>query len=126
MLFSSGLNLVNNNTANANTPTAGGVTGLKGLTGQVVNGQVQLFATSYGLNELSQSYLYGITDDLSATSIGQVSGEQFTTLYTDTTGQTMITGVALAPVPEPETYAMMLAGFGLMGFMARRRKNEQV
>jgi PEP-CTERM motif-containing protein len=27
----------------------------------------------------------------------------------------------LTPVPEPETYAMMLAGLGLMGFIARRR-----
>ncbi|WP_255369615.1 PEP-CTERM sorting domain-containing protein [Nitrosovibrio sp. Nv17] len=27
-----------------------------------------------------------------------------------------------APVPEPETYAMLLAGLGLMGFMARHRK----
>jgi hypothetical protein len=26
------------------------------------------------------------------------------------------------PVPEPETYAMLLAGLGLMGFAARRRK----
>lgn len=26
-----------------------------------------------------------------------------------------------APIPEPETYAMFLAGLGLMGFMARRR-----
>ena len=29
-----------------------------------------------------------------------------------------------APVPEPETYAMMLSGLGLMGFVARRRKQE--
>lgn len=32
-----------------------------------------------------------------------------------------INGVA-NPVPEPETYAMMLAGLGLLGLMARRRK----
>lgn len=29
---------------------------------------------------------------------------------------------SLAPVPEPETYAMLLAGLGLLGFTARRRK----
>jgi hypothetical protein len=28
------------------------------------------------------------------------------------------------PVPEPETYAMMLAGLGLLGFMARRTKQN--
>lgn len=32
----------------------------------------------------------------------------------------------IAPVPEPETYAMMLAGLGLLGVMARRRKHELV
>lgn len=29
-----------------------------------------------------------------------------------------------APVPEPETYAMMLAGLGLLGFMGRCRKQK--
>jgi hypothetical protein len=27
-----------------------------------------------------------------------------------------------APVPEPESYAMFLAGLGLIGAMARRRR----
>ena len=31
--------------------------------------------------------------------------------------------VVAAPVPEPETYALMLAGLGAMAFVARRRKN---
>ena len=32
---------------------------------------------------------------------------------------------AAAPVPEPETYAMLLAGLGMMGAMARRRKSAK-
>jgi len=32
---------------------------------------------------------------------------------------------ALSPVPEPGTYAMMLAGLGLIGVMARQRKARQ-
>lgn len=30
-----------------------------------------------------------------------------------------------APVPEPETYGMMLAGLGVLGFLARRRKQAK-
>lgn len=37
-------------------------------------------------------------------------------------GMLTFTGYA-APVPEPESYAMFLAGLGLMGAIARRRKN---
>ena len=32
--------------------------------------------------------------------------------------------VSITPVPEPETYAMMLAGLGLLGVVARRRKQK--
>ncbi|GEM_PF-1555828 len=33
--------------------------------------------------------------------------------------------ISPAPVPEAETYAMLLAGLGLMGFVVRRRKQSQ-
>ncbi len=38
------------------------------------------------------------------------------------TGATLDNTAFTVAVPEPETYALMLAGLGLVGFMARRRK----
>jgi hypothetical protein len=32
--------------------------------------------------------------------------------------------LSVAAVPEPETYAMMMAGLGMMGFIVRRRKQQ--
>ncbi|MGO9943482.1 MAG: PEP-CTERM sorting domain-containing protein [Rhodoblastus sp.] len=117
----SGLNLVNNANANASTPTAPGVTGLFGLTGEVVGGKVELFATSYGLNELSPSYLYEITDTLSYTTIGQAGLEKFTTLYA-APNNISIRGVSFAPsVPEASTWVMMLLGFLGLGFVGQRK-----
>lgn len=40
------------------------------------------------------------------------------------TGSYTMTGIANA-VPEPETYAMMLAGLGMVGFVGMRRKSKQ-
>jgi choice-of-anchor C domain-containing protein len=37
----------------------------------------------------------------------------------------VLDNVSVAAVPEPETYAMLLAGLGLMGGIARRRRNKQ-
>lgn len=34
-----------------------------------------------------------------------------------------VVGINVAPVPEPQTYALMLAGLGVVGFVARRRRN---
>ena len=49
-------------------------------------------------------------DDISFTANGQMKD------------QTYSIELVTAPIPEPETYALMLAGLGLVGFMARRRK----
>ncbi len=35
-----------------------------------------------------------------------------------------INGLAIAPVPEPETYAMLVAGLGLVGAASRRRNKK--
>ncbi len=37
----------------------------------------------------------------------------------------LIVLTSTAPVPEPETYGMLMLGLGLLGFVARRRKNQQ-
>jgi hypothetical protein len=34
----------------------------------------------------------------------------------------VIPTAALAPVPEPETYALLLAGLGVLGWVGRQRK----
>ena len=40
------------------------------------------------------------------------------------TSGTIARFVSVSAVPEPETYAMMIAGLGVMGFFARRRKQK--
>jgi hypothetical protein len=52
------------------------------------------------------------------------SGE-FATVFSNggNTPSQFAISLVVTPVPEPETYAMMLAGLGLLGFMAKRRKS---
>lgn len=51
--------------------------------------------------------------------VGSATGG-FETFFVASAGGTVVT-----PVPEPETYALMLAGLGALGFVARRRKQRQ-
>jgi hypothetical protein len=112
--LSSGLNLV------ANTAKSG-TTGLIGLTGQVVGGEVELFATNLTVGDTDQTYLFGIDDTLSATTLP--GAESFSILDT-AAPDTNIRGVAFAPtalaVPEPTNVALMLAGLGLFAAVRRR------
>ena len=43
----------------------------------------------------------------------------------ETSNTTSVYTLTLAPVPEPESYAMLLAGLGLLGHVARRRSQKR-
>jgi hypothetical protein len=53
---------------------------------------------------------------------GETTVDGFTGLQNDNCFEEWAVRTPVAPVPEPETYALMLAGLGVVGFVARRRK----
>lgn len=58
----------------------------------------------------------------SALLLGLESGKAYINIHTTTFGGGEIRGFySLAVVPEPETYALMLGGLGVVGWAARRR-----
>jgi hypothetical protein len=119
--LASGLHLVSNGNGTATT----GTSGLLGLTGEVVGNTVELFATNYTLGDTDQTYLYGISDSLSATTAGAVTGETFTTLET-AAPDTNFKGVAFAPVPLPATAWLLLSGLaGLLRLTLRSRPSAR-
>lgn len=77
----------------------------------------------------AQNYKLAYGDCTSGSLMG--SGTCMTGWLTSTggTGGTMqgvnaISQTITAPVPEPESYGMMMAGVGMIGFMARRRRTN--
>lgn len=67
--------------------------------------------------------------DSKVVDLGAKFGSAMYLGFTGGTGGTMadqrITGFSLSVVPEPESYAMMLAGLGLIGVVARRRRQAR-
>jgi hypothetical protein len=119
--IAAGLDLVENSTADP--ADTSGTTGLLGLTGKVVsNGEVELFATNFTIGDTDQTYLFGVEDQLSATSLQ--AGEAFQILAT-APADSNFKGVAFAPVPEPGTWALMVAGVGLIGAAGRSERRRR-
>jgi hypothetical protein len=102
--LSTGLNLVPDTNSS-------GSTGLIGLTGVVNGGTVQLFATNSTLGDLDQTYLYTITDTLSATTLP--TSESFTVLAT-AAPDTNIRGISFAPsAPTTTTPTTVVVSSGV-------------
>jgi hypothetical protein len=111
-----------------------GEVGFESLTGEIIGGNVDLFAVSYTIADADADGLYTISDPLDATT---ETGEDadFDEIATapgvgdDSTptavGGDVFKSVSFAPVPEPSTYALLF-GAASLGLIAwKRRKNTQ-
>jgi hypothetical protein len=89
------------------------------------------YQSVFGLATPDNTKLYGV-DGTTILDINKSTG--FATVLTNYAGYGLgaangtafytEAGATVAAVPEPESYAMILAGLGLLGFMARRRKQK--
>ncbi|MES2741038.1 MAG: FxDxF family PEP-CTERM protein [Pseudomonadota bacterium] len=69
-----------------------------------LNGEIDLWKLNVS-NLVSDTYTLTVFGTINSKFSGSYSGN-----------------INVTAVPEPETYAMLIAGLGLVGFMARRRK----
>ena len=84
------------------------------IVGHSQNGDQEAFSPILSTTSFAHFALSPLFTNLSSLSITMVGYQS--------SAYAAIDNLALAPVPEPETYAMMLAGLGLLGFLGRRRK----
>ncbi|RTL52770.1 MAG: PEP-CTERM sorting domain-containing protein [Rhodocyclaceae bacterium] len=99
--------------------------GLRNLTGRKnVDGTFTLFATTSTVSDEATHDLGADPNEIVSITVGANStadNTAFSVVETADAG-TRFGGVAIAPVPEPETYGLMALGLCLMGVVARRRK----
>ena len=85
----------------------------------------------FGLNAAEQTELTGLLGAAGAPSLASLRAGLSASASNATGGNETLfvanSGTPVLPtaVPEPETYAMMLAGLGLLGFIGRRRARNK-
>ncbi len=95
----------------------------------IEGGQVSLFKDTDG-NFTNDTALSSFAFDQAATFkqwSALAAGDYYYRIagtVTGTQGGTYVLSSALMPIPEPETYALLLAGLGAVAFVSRRRKSS--
>ena len=107
-LFSSG------SWSKAWTATPAGAVGVRGLTGLVTGSSVQLYGITAMTSGTDANSLVALSDTLGGTTL-----PSFSTLATAGSNY-VFRGVALAPVPEPSSVVLVLAGVGALVAAGRR------
>jgi len=104
---------------------------------QLFTKQIDVVASITGGSTLTQSFLVDITPQSGPlpftsfvlnTSFANLNLSSVTFTSSSSIGHSVYSGFAIdnvvaVPIPEPETYAMMMAGLGFLGFMAKRKKS---
>jgi hypothetical protein len=113
------------------TTASHGETGFAQMALQVVNGNVDIYATSYTAGDDDANGLYAIVDNLGATTLPTGgSAENFTEIASAAGNSNAggaddnFKGVSFAPesVPEPSTWGLAIAGgLGMLAMCRRRR-----
>lgn len=88
----------------------------------------QTFAVDQTINSGGTlNFTKNVVDRVTFSNLTSVTFSSSGALYPIYNGFTLdnISFAATAAIPEPETYAMLLAGLGVMGAVARRRKAKQ-
>jgi hypothetical protein len=94
----------------------------------LADGMVSLYMEAGDTDTLLGQYSFdGTTGSTWHSTSGLVAGDYYYLITGNATGSQggfySITS-AVTPVPEPETYAMLLAGLGVVGSLYRRRKSS--
>lgn len=91
----------------------------------IVEGNGSFFLKTAGLTGPAHGTATAVealaTNYLNAAQLYDGAAKYSLTKLTNGTYQDLVVATALAPVPEPESYALFLAGLGAIGLIARRR-----